>query len=444
MQTSSLAEILESTKKFVAAKNAELKEKSAKGLDTTGAKDDAPIQHKDTLTASEPAKEVPGKKDLISGDANAKPPTDESGTGSNKAQGKNEGNQTDRVGSGVYEADQPAASPTKKDLISGDANAKQAATANLANEIISDIRAYQDSTKTAEQKPAAAPVKDEKKAEAPAAAPAPVVDEKKAESKEEKAESKMPAALKAKVEKAESPAKEKAEDKAEAKMAQGPNMELTTDVLAKIAAAILSQEEGAVFVEQMLAKQAGAEAAQEVMNFLAAQSEAAEKQAAYAAGQADADALIKQAIYAKGKADAQAQAKNANFEKLGQEVADASMADLTAAQGAGMGGEGGDEEITMEDLAAALEALVSEGTLQPEEAQQIVEYIVSQEGGGGEAAPAAAPAAAPVAAPAAPEKAEGGSEKEEEKESAAKKPATPATKAAALLETINKLRAAKK
>lgn len=437
MQTSSLAEILESTKKFVAAKNAELKDKSAKGLDTTGAKDDAPIQHKDTLTASEPAKEVPEKKDSISGDANAKPPSNESGTGSNKAEGKNEGNQTDRVGSGVYEADQAVMSPTKKDLISGDANAKQAATVNLANEIVGDIRKYQEASKAAAQKPAVVPVKDEKKAEG----------------KEEKAEAKMPPALKAKIEKSESPAKEKAEDAAEAKSAQGPNMELTTDVLAKIAASILSQEEGALFVEQMLAKQAGAEAAQEVMNFLAAQSEAAEKQAAYAAGQADADALVKAAIYAQGQKDAQAQAKNANFNKLGQEVADASMADLTAAQGAGMGGGapmdpgmagGADEEISMEDLAAALEALVQEGTLQPEEAQQIVEGIVAQQGGGGEgAAPGAAPEAAPAAAPAeAP--AEGGAEKEEEKESAAKKPATPETKVAALLETINKLRAAKK
>ena len=157
MQTSSLQEILESTKKFVAAKNAELKEKSAKGLDASGAKDDAPIQHKDTLTADQPStKATPEKKDLVSGDANAQPPSNESGTGSNKAEGQNEGNQTDRVGNGVYEADQAAASPTKKDLISGDAYAKQAATVNLANEIVKSIRDFQTTDKAAA--PKAAPV----------------------------------------------------------------------------------------------------------------------------------------------------------------------------------------------------------------------------------------------------------------------------------------------
>ena len=239
MQTSSLKEILESTRKFVAAKEAELKEKSAKGLDTTGAKDDAPIQHKDTLTASEPAKEVPEKKDLVSGDANAKPPSNESGTGSNKAQGQNEGNQTDRVGSGVYEADQAVMSPTKKDLISGDANAKQAATANLANEMLKDIRAYQEASKAAEAK----------KVEAPKVEKAAAGDEAKEEGGKEK---KLTPKELAKHEKKETAAAEVAE---QPKMAQGPNMELTTDVLAKIAASLLAQEEGVEFVEQMLAKQ---------------------------------------------------------------------------------------------------------------------------------------------------------------------------------------------
>jgi hypothetical protein len=204
------------------------------------------------------------------------------------------------------------------------------------------------------------------------------------------------------------------------KQAAGPNLELTTDVLAKIAAHILSTSEGAEYVEGFLAKEAGAEQCREILSFLADQSELAEKQAAYDAGQADAAALYEQAVYQRGVADGQktAAAPQADpevsfYEKLGQAVADASMADpamadpamagmMGGAPGEEMGGDAvspeelqggaegaggelaGDEQVSPEELMGALEELVAEGTISEDEAAQVLEYIQAggAEGGG--------------------------------------------------------------
>ena len=194
-------------------------------------------------------------------------------------------------------------------------------------------------------------------------------------------------------------------------------MELTTDVMAKVAALILSTEEGAELAEKILAKQAGAEMATETLAFLAQQSELAEKQAAFEAGQHDAQALIDQQIYQAGFVAAQKQAQAQSFHKLGQAAADASMADMMGGTGGDAGaespvptgdadgGEGAGDEISIEDVTAALEALVAEGKVQPEEAQAVLQYLTEGEGAaGGEAAPGAAPKVAPKVAPeAAPE-----------------------------------------
>ena len=83
--------------------------------------------------------------------------------------------------------------------------------------------------------------------------------------------------------------------------AGGPDMVLTTDILAKIAALILSQEDGEAIVEKALAKEAGAERARETLVFLADQSELAQKQAAHDQGMADAQSLIDQEIFEAGK-----------------------------------------------------------------------------------------------------------------------------------------------
>ena len=315
----------------------------------------------------------------------------------------------------------------------------------MANEILQLVRTA--------QKTAAAPAPEKKEAAAPAKEP----EKNVATPAPEKKEAAAPAAPEKK--EAAAPAPEKKDTPApETKEAGGLNMELTTDVMAKIAALIMSTEEGAKMAEDVMAKAAGAEAAQEAMAFLALQSELAEKQAAFEQGQADAQALIDQQIYMAGVKAAEDKQSKEFFFKLGQAAADASMADLMGgdtgavggdpAAGAGatgapmMGGEGdmgaGDAEgeVTIEDVAAALESLVADGTLQPEEAQQIMAAVAGGgEGGeGGDAGAAAAPADAGAAA-AAPAGEGEGAEAEEPKEAAAET----AEKAATLLDAIRQL-----
>ena len=96
---------------------------------------------------------------------------------------------------------------------------------------------------------------------------------------------------------------------AASKSAGALDMELTSDVLAKIAAVMLATEEGTKLAESLLAKAAGAEAAEKTLNFLRDQSELAQKQAEFEAGQRDAIALIrKQAEEGEGVTDAAADA----------------------------------------------------------------------------------------------------------------------------------------
>jgi hypothetical protein len=199
--------------------------------------------------------------------------------------------------------------------------------------------------------------------------------------------------------------------------------------------------------------------AQETLAFLAEQSALAEKQAAYEAGQADAQALIDHTIFEAGKRQAEEKQAQDMFFKLGQATADASMSDLMGGDAGGAGAAdaggvppdaGGDMggELTIEDLAAALQSLVDDGTLQPEEAQQIMEAIalgVHDEG----AEPAAGADAGGVPPADAAGADVGGGEPPADdaanKEGAAEaKPAAPATKAAALLDVIRQLQSARK
>ena len=404
MANETLKDILESTRSLIAVKQAEFNsnleggEKAAKGLDMSGAGDDSPKTRGHGL-GSEEAALNPQKKPLDSADANANPPSDGNGT-TGKAEGRDESNVTDRTGT-LGSEDSAPGSVAKKPLVSGDANAKTAAdedgAAKLANDILGDILKYRETQKQASDKP--------KEGEG----------EKQAADKSEEGEGEKQAANKS----------EEGEGEKSKQAHQGPHMELTTDVLAKVAALILSSEEGADFVEAELAKAAGAEAAQETLRFLAEQSELAEKTAAYDAGAADAESLIQQAVNALGAQGSQKQAGNdatqlvrevANhlrttkqasqadqlsfYEKLGQDAADASIGELMGAAddpmsmgaeelGGDMAGAevmpdeaGMDEGITEEELAAALESLIQDGSIGPDEAAQIIEFITQAEGGG--------------------------------------------------------------
>lgn len=268
----------------------------------------------------------------------------------------------------AVDVDTAVLTPTKKPLESADVNAKEASPLDLCHDILGMITTY---NKQAEAP--AAPVAKPVAKVATAAPAAPVAVEQKS---------------------------------------GGLNMELTSDVMAKIAAVMLSTDEGVAAVEALLAKSAGAEAADSMMGFLANQNELAEKTAAYNEGAASADDLIMRQIYAAGQSDGFAKSASQNqFYKQGQDFADGAIDDVMTQGGgeqdvspeelAALGGEGGEGEmggegditeedladITEEDIIGGIQDMVAAGELQPEQAEEILTKImesVGAEGGEGE------------------------------------------------------------
>lgn len=303
----------------------------------------------------------------------------------------------------AVDAEESVDEPAKKPLVTSDAEAK---TAAMCNDLLAEINRYrQDAAaqaKSATTKPAAKPAA--KPAEKPATS--------------EKGAAAKPVA--------------ETEEAAKTAKTGGFDLELTSEFLQKIAAIILSTEEGTEFVDTQLRKHAGAEAARSLMSFIAEQNEEAEKLAAAQQGAADANALIddltyragfeaghagaaKSAAATQGAMDARAiiaeslgQHQQGMATKLGQEVADASIADLMGQAGPEMavspeeleaagGGmpegampEDGGEEFTEEDIVGALEMLVEEGELDPQDAQAILDNISGGAGAPGEGDPEAA------------------------------------------------------
>lgn len=223
---------------------------------------------------------------------------------------------------------------------------------------------------------------------------------------------------------------EKGDDKA---ASQTSEIELTKEVLAKIACTILSTEEGMNFTEKLLQKEAGAKAARDTIAFLEKQAEEQLKVAAYQQGAADAEALIhnyaavKQAnAYHQGQAAAEGAIKQAmakhqaatkkaaakkpagiNYAALGRQIAEDSIkraqAEMMGMDPAAMGGaidpaalgglEGEDEamsgmtgggeeggDISPEELEQVLTMMVQSGELGEEELAAILEQIGAAEG----------------------------------------------------------------
>jgi len=236
---------------------------------------------------------------------------------------------------------------------------------------------------------------------------------------------------------------DKKEEKKEAAN-PGNEIELTQEVLSKIACTILSTEEGCAFTEKLLQKEAGAQAAKDTMEFLQKQAADAEKQASYEQGLSDADNLIqnavKQAAFEEGRQSVLQASAQPNYTALGAQVAQAAvkraqaemgidpaalaaeapMEDPMAAMGedpmAAMGGEevpGAEEalagmtgdgeegaDISPEELEQALAMMVESGELSEEDIAAILEQVGASEGageagealammGGGEEAPVA-------------------------------------------------------
>lgn len=168
----------------------------------------------------------------------------------------------------------------------------------------------------------------------------------------------------------------------ETKKAEGPDFELTTDVLAKVAAVMLADEEGAEFVQNQLVKNAGAEAATEVVEFLNDQfskaRELQEKQEKLAQMGGDiADASIEQAI------------AQLPPEELAALEAQGAGAGLPAGVPGPVEGAEIPEDITIEDVAEVLSELVQEGTIDEATAEAaLAEVIAAAESGGAPVEPA--------------------------------------------------------
>lgn len=369
------------------------------------------------------------------------------------------------------EVDEPCCEPAKKPMESADANAK---TAEQANDLLAKIRDFKAASAAVEKvatschceseearekceeacdaKEALHGDQDELDADGDGKIEASDLEELREDAADEKEESDEDTG-----EKESGSCSTHSPEKA----AGGFNMELTQEVLAKIASFMLATEEGVSHVEGQLAKMAGAEAAAEYLDFLSVQDEELNKLAAFEAGEADAEAAIasmvegdietqKSAAFEAGEADAEAAlaavasearvSKVANavraaldsdqydagksedagvaeesstvesdvpvegtnpeervtektsadevvdaYYKLGQEIADASLAaamqnEMPVPEEAmmpAMEGEMGgmDDEPSEEELAMALEQLVAEGVIGEEELAQILEVL---------------------------------------------------------------------
>ena len=274
-----IQEILAETRAFVETKKAEFTDKQGlAGQDPNtlpGAENDKPVDA--GAKAPDPqVKEEPG-----------------SAAGGYSAEGATPASKKEQ-GTALDATDAPPATVKKEPEVSADAMVEPK-SAELANDLLAAV-------KKAQEKAAADP------AAADAAAPA----EGTADPAADAAAATDPAADgTAKPAAATDPAAEGTAKPAAAVEAAPQEIVLNQEVLAKIAETLLATEEGWDLVEGGLAKAAGAEAAKETMDFLAEGALEAEKQAAYKRGQDEAEAAIQTAIYNKGREDAMAEVKEA-------------------------------------------------------------------------------------------------------------------------------------
>ena len=283
-----------------------------------------------------------------------------------------------------YEANEPVLTPEKKPAETADANAKEASS--KGNSIVDFILSKKAERTAPPQKAQTAPA-------APAA------------------------------EKTAAPAQ---------KQAGGDTITLDMGLLAKIAAITLADEEGQWAVQQALTKRAGAEFAMEVLDTLEKRAAEAQARADFIKGAQDAEQMIGDAQEAQGAADAEAalgvqddasaaqaldspEAQEALANELDQyspeeiaqavqDLADEGQIPPEQAQEviqevmSGAQAEGQPDEISEEDLAEVITQAVEEGKINPEDAQALVQAIA--EDGGSEQADQALASDVAAAAPA--------------------------------------------
>lgn len=324
------------------------------GLSTAGAGDDSPITHKNDLTAEQPAL-TPKKEPEVTGNAEAAVPggkTAEEKTAETlgaeilagvdgwfKAKKEAEAAEAAKAAEAKHEAGKEG--ETQK--AAADTQGPSAGT-GTAEALITDTGKEPDQTKAVKEpnkKPeetadALKPATGEGSSGETAAAAKAAGDETGKEAAEKCcADGKCGKCSKCK-------AAAEAAKAPEAKKAGALDMELTKDVLAKIAAVMLATEEGTKLAEETLAKAAGAEAAEKTIAFLSEQNR-----------------LAKEAQEASSSAPVT--------------TPDAGAAEAPAADAAG-----GD----VSEIADTLDEMVQSGEISEDQADQVVVELVKALGGG--------------------------------------------------------------
>lgn len=186
---------------------------------------------------------------------------------------------------------------------------------------------------------------------------------------------------------APAPAPATATRKEAAPARRGLNIELTTDVLSKIACIMLASEDGAAFVQTKLAEHLGKAAADDVEAFLGDQADMLQKKAEADAALADYQEGIRQAEELIKYAQEQGIPLEALLgEDGGAEDMEGAMQPAPEALAAGaeaapeVGIPEDDEPISLEEIITVLQELVSEGAITPEIAAGLVEQLTGEGG----------------------------------------------------------------
>ena len=313
---------------------------------------------------------MPGSENDQPAPADAKKPDPEvvddqvGGAANYDGKGMEAGSDNPKLEPQLLEANEPVLTPEKKPLDSTDVDAKTAS--DLGNDLVSMVLNHQ---KKPEVKKAEAKKVEAKKVEAKK------VEAKKAEDCKDKDGADVPAENKP----APAPAPEKKpldSDNADAKEAAFDEVELSRDGLAKIAAVLMTREDGREFIGKVLAEIGGEKFAEESINALGVKSAEAMAKAEFEKGAQDAAALLDGAEEAQGAADAEAALGDA-AEAQGAADAEAALGDAAEAAGAADAeaalGEGDTvDDFTDEEIEAAVSDMIESGELPPEVIEELM------------------------------------------------------------------------
>ena len=247
------------------------------------------------------------------------------------AEGASPGSDNPKLEPQLLEADEPVLEPDKKPLDSTDVDAKTAAAGNNLVDFILKSQERELAAKKAESKKQAAPEKQ--------AAPAKAAPEKQA-----------------------APAKAAPEKQA----APADDIVLTNSVMAKIAAVVLSRQEGRELVQRFLAEAAGEDFAKQAMDTMGLVGRQANELSEFEKGAQDAEAMLGDMEEAQGAADAE------------QALADAGAAE--EAQGAA----GEDDGFTEEEVLEAIQEMVDSGEISEDQAMELLQGTDVPEAGAGD------------------------------------------------------------